>query len=611
MKVHNKFLSLLLIGSLLAGCSNQATEVAEPTTVETEAPEVTEVAETEEATETEETAEETETTEAGSDVLEGEGRGHEAGLKVAVTMDGDKIANVEVVEHNESDGIADQALVDVPKAIAEHNSIAVDGVSGATETSDGIKAAVEAALVAGGLNVDNYKTEVAKNEEGEDVTYDTDVLVVGGGIAGLSAAIEAQDNGADVILIEKLPRVGGSTILSGGYILAAESFVQEEAGIESSWEDLANYLYEVSEGEANKDMLDKIAQQSGENIKWLADKGMVFDPEITKLHSTHEHAWGHAPEGKAYTANGGPDFINPLEADFKDNGGELLYETWATELIEYEGAVTGAVATNVNNDNITINAKKVILATGGFNASEEMVAEHHPYIKNLIHGGSPGNTGDGIIMAEELGAATNYHDSGIDITTHHPTYYGYGEEFKGLFVLPDATRFVDESIFHFQRTRVLMDLDENGIWAITDQGNERIDEGIELGTAFKAESIEELAEKAGLDPDQLVKTVEAYNAACELGEDDEFGKPAEFMVPIEGPEYYALMMNMTSSGTIGGLVVDELGKVLTEDGEVIENLYAVGELANEALLYKGYPGSGTSIMLCLYQGRVAGADAAK
>ena len=156
------------------------------------------------------------------------------------------------------------------------------------------------AIAEAGLTLSNFETPVEEAKTGEKVDKEADVVVVGAGITGLAAALEAQAEGAKVLLLEKMPIIGGSAMMSGGYILGAESAIQKEEGVAGTWEDFANYLYAVSEEQADKDMVFDSAKNSGANIDWMAEQGVAFDREITKLHSSHEFAWGHAPTGKAH-----------------------------------------------------------------------------------------------------------------------------------------------------------------------------------------------------------------------------------------------------------------------------------------------------------------------
>jgi fumarate reductase flavoprotein subunit len=572
-----KFLSILMVLLLIVGCSSPA-ESAETKTVAVTS------------------------------------SGQSEGLELEVTFEGNEIREVRVVEHQETEGISDPAIDAIPKAIVEHNSIAVDVVSGATITSLGIIEGVKLAIEQAGLNVADFETEVSKEpSESKVTTLDADVVVVGAGIGGLAAGLEAALNGAKVIVLEKMPMTGGSTMMSGGLILAAESSISETLGNTETWEDLANYWYEVSEEQADKDFIDLAARTSGENIDWMIENGVDMKEEITKLHSSHEFAFGHRTAGfDDVPAGGGVGFTQPLTDKIVELGGEVLLQTPGQELIIEDDKVVGVKATNNNGDDITINAKAVVIATGGFAASDEYMKEHMPYLTagSAAHNGNTGNTGDGLTMGEQADAKMLFHDSGINLGTNYPTYYGYGEEYTGLYVTPDGERFMNETEFHFVRTRKLMDLGFNDVWAITDQSNDRVEASVEAGQAFKADSLEELAELVGIDATALTETVTQYNALSEAGEDTDFNKDAQYMQAVEGPTYYALKLFMGNSGSIGGLVTTIDGEVLNNNDEIIEGLYAAGEVASGQLMYKEYPGSGSAIAMYLAFGRQAGRAAA-
>lgn len=556
------------------------------------------------------------TTDGDSDekVIEVVGKGHSEGLELKVTFKDNKITNVEVVNHQETDGVSDAAMEEIPKLIVEHNSVKIDAIAGATETSDGIINAVIEAIEKAGLKVDDFMKETGSKTEGKDVEYETDVVVLGGGIAGVAAAVEAQENGADVILLEKMPVTGGSTAMSGGLILAAESSISKKLGNTDTWQELADYWYKVSEEKADKEYIELAAKMSGENIDWMIENGVDMKEELTKLHSSHEFEFGHRTAGyDDVPAGGGAGFTKPLTEKIKENGGQVLTQTPALELIVEDGVVTGVKATNNNGDNITIKAKAVVIATGGYAASAEMMNEYSPYVKGAdqVHGGNTGNTGDGITMGKQVDAQMEFNNSSITLSLNTPTYYGYGEGFTGLYVLPNGERFINETEFHFVRSRALMEMDINDIWAISVNGTDAEKAAVEAGTAFEASSIEELAELTDMDVETLKATIEKYNQAAEAGVDEEFGKDAQYLTKIEGDTYYALKMFMGNSGTIGGLVTTIDGEVLNNSGEVVKGLFAAGEVANAKLYYRGYPGSGTAIALYLAFGRVAGKAAAE
>lgn len=533
----------------------------------------------------------------------GEADGHNGKVTVEVEVDAEKILSVKVMDNDETEGIADPAIEKIPTKIVEDQTLAVDTVAGATVTSSAILLAVEEALKEAGADIDALKANKAEDEEGEKITKDVDLVVVGAGIAGLAATLEAANNGADVILLEKMPAAGGSTIRSGGKILGAGTKLQEEKGIEDTPEQFADYLMEVGENEVNKDFIDLIANKSAENIDWLVENGVELEQDVEPLHSSIKPDRGH------WTANGsGAGFTQPLEAKIKDKGIEILYETPATSLIEEDGKIVGVMAENADGDIITVNAKAVILATGGFSRNEEMMEEYFPSSGDVTTNVGDGNTGDGILMGKEAGAELIMNDAGINMALNSPTYYGYGEEAKGLFVTPSGERFMDESIFHFSRTRLMMELGIDNCWYVFDENtfNDRVAGALEAGTAVEADSIEELAEKMDADPAKLKDTVEKYNKMSKAGEDIEFGKDAQFMNPIEEGKFYAAHMTMSNSGTHGGLKIDIDGRVIDTEGNPIPGLYAAGEVASGQILYKEYPGSGTAIISFLTFGRQAG-----
>jgi fumarate reductase flavoprotein subunit len=545
----------------------------------------------------------------GASSFSGEAIGHNGPVTVEVGYADGKITSVEVAEHQETVGIGDAAVKAVPASIVEHQSLGVDTITGATVTSKAILAAVEAALVKAGADVTALKQVAVAQGEGTDIFMETDVVVVGGGIAGTAAALEAANNGVTVILLEKLPFLGGSTIRSGGKILGAETPLQKKLGVQDSAEDFAQFLMETGEYQVNEEFINLIAHNSGENIQWLLDNGVELADELEPLHTLYRpELRGH------FSANGsGAGFITPLEAKLKEKETvEILYSTPARELIEEGGRVVGVVAENDRGDTIRIQAKTVILATGGFPRNPEMVEKYFPAAGDFTTNAGEGNTGDGILMGMDVGADIVMPNAGIDLMLNPVTYHGYGEAATELFVTPEGKRFIDEREFHFRRTRVLYDYDVDHHWYIIDSKSysDRIGAALEAGFAFKADSIAELAGEIEVDPGVLTATVERYNELCAAGTDADFGKPAEFMVPINEGPFYALTMRKSNSGTHGGLKITIDAQVLDTAGKIIPGLYAAGEVASGQILHREYPGSGTAILAFLTFGRQAGSAAA-
>lgn len=445
----------------------------------------------------------------------------------------------------------------------------------------------------------------------DESTSSTDVLVIGGGAAGLAAAIQAAEEGASVILIEKLGMLGGSTLISGGIMYGAETPTQQRAGVEESWEDLADYWIEMAENDVDEEMIRFIAQNSGETFEWLEARGVVFSENLS--------AQGISPALRGHTTAEGRGFglIQPLEAVAREMGIEIVLNTAATKLIVDEsGNVVGAEAEGTDGKTLTFNAKSVVLATGGYDRNDDLVAEYSPVAKGHIPFVGTGNTGDGLIMAKEVGAdivAKNGVIGFRGVSSRYPytTPLGGLVFHPNLFVDEQGERFMNE-LNHY--AIMYDDMMKNGssfAYSIFDQNSpavETLETGIEEGYVFKGESLEELAEAIGLPAEAFKATVERYNALANDGTDEDFGKAA--IAPIEEGTVYALKVSAATLGTFGGPRVNLKGEVLNIEGQPINGLYAVGEVANGQLYKTIYPASGTSITMCFTLGRFTGKEAA-
>lgn len=542
----------------------------------------------------------------------GKGKGIGGEIEISLIVDENNIKEVKVVKQNETKGIADAALERIPAEVVESQGLAVDVVTGATITSEGLLAAIEDALTKAGADIKALKEKKDKDVSGKDVTYDADVVVVGGGLAGLSSALQAVYEGAKVIVVEKLPMTGGSTARSGGKILAAGTEAQKAAGIKDSADLFYEFLTEVSEGKADAAKLRSTADNSLDNFNWLVENGVEFSSKVEQLHEKYSPARGHyvAVQDQSDEADGhGWAITQPLEKKIKELGGQVLLETPAKKLITNEaGEVVGIECENANKQKVVINAKAVVLATGGYDQNKEMLAEYAKGFDPYYVTTSVGNTGDGLNMAKEVGA--KLYSTGGGIFLHMDLVSRVGEV-KGLYVDSKGVRFMDESDFWFTRTNELIKRNEKNMFYITDKtgGNDKILASVEQGVAIKADTLEELAQK--LNMKELVATVERYNKLCKDGKDADFNKSAEYMKSLEEGPFYAIPYQKVSSGTFGGPITNEKGQVIAEAGGVVKGLYAAGEVANGDLYYTEYPGSGTSLAFGVNMGRISGLEAAK
>jgi fumarate reductase flavoprotein subunit len=445
----------------------------------------------------------------------------------------------------------------------------------------------------------------------EDDGLRTDVVVVGAGAAGIAAAIEASREGARVILLEKMPFVGGSTLLSGGIVLATNSPIQQDQGIEDSAEALAQYWLDRAEGNADMDLLTFIAEKSGETIAWLMENGVEFSDNVS--------AGGTSPVLRLhYTkADRGFGLIKPLEEIARNEGVQIMLQTTAKKLLlNNANEVTGLIAIDKDGKEIQIDARAVVLATGGFDRSEEMKDQYAPVASGHISYSNAGNIGEGFLMAQEAGAEMIYKDGvigfrGLDGGVPYTSAIGGLIWQPHLYVDSEGNRFTNEVIDYpiFYKNMV-----ENGsdvFYLLFDQTKyvEALEEAIERGFAFKASTWEELALLTGMNEDVLIQTVSRYNDLAESGEDADFGKPAALMNPLTEADFYAVAVRPATLGTYGGPRINADTEVLRPDGSAIFGLFAAGEVANGQFFYKDYPASGTSIQMCFTLGRVAGKSA--
>ncbi len=548
-------------------------------------------------------------------VYTGTAMGFHAPVVVEVEVDETSIKSITVTESEETRFVADNAMVQLPADMVAAQSVNVDMYTGCTISSMAVKGAVKDALSqAGDTSLFEAKPEAAARTE---ETIDTDVVVVGGGMAGLASALSAADNGANVVLLEKLDRVGGSTVLSGGILYATGTTFTEDNDPQA----LADYWQMRAEGNADDAMLLMAAEKGAATFEQLQDWGMVISTRVGTCGISPALRGHYASNAEADGAStDGVDFIVPLLKKAEEKGVKILLHTAATELLQDGAAITGVKATGKSVD-YTINAKSVILATGGFDQDAKMFAEKSPEMAGRFTLASAGNTGDGIKMGEAVGAATDFTGGWIgfhmtDLTTHYieqSNLLGW----SGLLNVTDkgvryGNEFADYPIYCTQMVTAEAEGAEK-FWIIVDSTVEMYaglaENAVGKNLGFKGETLEEVAGAAGIDAAALQATVDAYNATVASGEADEYGKVNT--VPVMTAPYYAVSIQPASLGTMGGLVINADAEVLDTNGNAIENLYAAGAVCNSWVLYREYPASGTSITTSATIGIIAGENAAK
>ena len=373
-----------------------------------------------------------------------------------------------------------------------------------------------------------------------------------------------------------------------------------------------------SEGNADEAMLRIAAENSGASVQQLMDWGVVFSTTVAPTGTSTAMRGLYASNAEANgAATDGVDFIKPILNKAVEAGVEIITGTEATKLLTNEGVVVGIKA-NSDEVNYTINAHSVIIATGGFDHNSDMMAEYSPELAGTFAISSPGNTGDGIKMAEAVGAATEYTGGVIgfkiiDMTKHYiegANLLGWTGE---LGVTDQGIRFGHEGADYPVFCTSLINAQKNGaekFFLILDSASPMsalAEMAIASNLGVKADTLEELASAAGINSEALIETVNTYNGHADAGEADEFGK-AGYATVKEGP-FYAVEIKPATLGTMGGLVTNDKAQVLNAEGNPIEGLYAAGEVTNSAFFYKEYPASGSSISISTTFGIIAGEQA--
>ena len=588
----------------------------------------------------------------------GTAKGFGGDVSVTLTLTDGVITGCTAEGKDETEGVGSQAIAKMPGEIAESGSIAVDGVSGATITSTAIKEAAAAALTAAGLNPDDYKTAVENDAAAEDSTVDADVVVVGAGGAGMTAAITAAAEGKSVVILESQSMVGGNSVRATGGMNAGKTVYQDEnefgesAGVEKTLKTAAEKYADnetitalaktVSEqwaayqanptgyfdsvelmeldtmiggkGINDPELVETLCANSADAIDWLDEHGIT-------LHNVSSFGGAsvkriHRPvnaEGK--TVSVGSYMIPLLQENCEKAGVKMMLDTTATEILtDANGAAVGVKATGASGETVTVNAKAVVLASGGFGANLDMVVKYKPELKGFMTTNAPGIQGQGIEMAQAIGAATVDMDQ-IQI---HPTVEAntaalITEGLRGdgaILINEEGQRFIDEV-----GTRDVVSAAEiaqtgSYSWLVVDQAmadaSSVIQGYIKKGYTVTGATYEELGKAMGVDAAAFAETMEKWNGYVEAKNDPDFGRTS-FANPLNTAPYYAVKVTAGVHHTMGGLKINANTEVLNEKGEVIPGLFAAGEVTG------GVHGAnrlgGNAVADFTVFGRIAGAAA--
>ena len=563
----------------------------------------------------------------------GEAYGHdkENPVKVTLTIKDKTITKVEVDASHETNGIGSKAAETMPGAIVAANSLDVDGVSGATQTSKAIIEAATAALKQAGLEPSDLVSKNTSTTKAKDIEETVDVVVVGAGGAGMTAAITATDAGKKVIVVESQPIAGGNSVRSTGGMNAAKTPYQdknefkEAAGVEktlataaekfadnetitalaatvkSQWDayqaNPQGYFDSVElmeldtmiggKGKNNPELVKALAENSADAIEWLASIGAevknvgAFGGASVKRIHRPVNADGKVTAVGAY-------IVPILEKNLQDRNVQFLFDTTANEIIMKDGKAVGIKGTGKDGHKVTINAKSVVIATGGFGANAEMVEKYKPELKGFATTNAEGAQGQGIDMATAVGAATvDMNQIQIHPTVHieeDGNAHLITEGLRGdgaILVNAEGKRFYDEVSTRDKVSAAIIEQTDKSAWLVVDQA--MVDKSaviagyIKSGYTVTGATYEELAKAMGVDEATFVSTMNTWNQAVEAKTDAEFNRTS-FANPLTAAPYYAIKITPAVHHTMGGIVINPKAEVLNEKGEAISGLYAAGEV---------------------------------
>lgn len=551
-------------------------------------------------------------------------KGHNSALDMLVTFSDSAIQAIDIDQSSESEGLSDKVFEIIPQQIVDFQTLNVDTVSGATISSLGIIEGVSEAVkeAAGDQAVETLKNrpKPVVEKSNESIEKDTDLIVVGGGAAGISAALRASQLGLDVILVEKQSFVGGAISISGGNQVVFGSQLQQDLGVT---DDSAKSMVEDFKANGNYENVDELiellANNVGETTDWLNQEiGIQYDTD-EGLHNLPEYSYDRELAYK----DGGHGFAATARKALEDSDVLVLKETRVQELLldqadsvssasvsggsaDAISQVVGVQAIAEDGTTYTIHAKHVILASGGYGNNKELLSDE---LKDVLYYGPASSTGDAIKLTESVEAGTRMmhygkiYPNGIEVSPGRAKSTIGGNipvlKINGILVNDQGKRVINERASNHEVLNALMQEENKILYLLLDDERFAIfQDGVAEGGISKSDidqwlaqdgetaplfvkrdSLSELEDKLGFPENNLVETVKNYNQAVETKEDP-LGREEQFLeekISEEGP-YYLVEQKPRFATTMGGLVVNDQLQVKNRAGKVIPGLYAAGEV---------------------------------
>jgi uncharacterized protein with FMN-binding domain len=567
----------------------------------------------------------------------GTGQGMYSTIEVAVTVDENTITNVEVISCTDTPVIANAAVTELPEKLISAQSLAVDVTTGATFTSYGILAAAKQALKEAGGDMAALTAPLPKVPAQQLPDENYDVVIIGAGGAGLTAATQiGRTSDYSVLVLEKEAWYGGSTAISGGANVVSNTIYNEQAGLDYSPEEFLEYYKSIAAERTdrgggmwiNENLVYEIGKRTDTIINYFIEEEMP----VRGLLMTGVLDEANGRGFLSASVNAGQAWGDWLPKLAQKNGAELRNNAKVTELIIENGIVTG-VLVETPTSSYRVNAKKVIVATGGFGANAELLTKMNGHVKGVEHiwnSTSPGATGDALTFCAPLdpaytgygfiaavGSIYNYGICGSPVG-----YYVNHEAF--LYLDKNGERFMDENGYYWERGMGICGADGGYCWSILDSDQKNyfvksspiirenaaflaeLDILINRGAAYKADTLEELAALIGIDEDKFLAECAAFDAESGTRDFVLWGNPAVIEETLSEPPYYAIKTYGNVLATLYGFLLDDNMHIVNSAKEPIPNLFAAGEVAMGNFFFEAYMFSGNAVACALMSGSMAG-----
>lgn len=492
-------------------------------------------------------------------------------------------------------------------------------------TKLGLLAIVGLSLTACGGNAQNKSTSSSSSEKtdaktgaSKTMTYaepsslkkSYDVIIVGSGGAGMTAAIEAKDAGMNPVILEKMPMAGGNTSKASAGLNASETSVEKSQGVTDSNDKFYEETLKGGGGTNDKELLRYFVDHSAAAVDWLAQNDIVLDNltttggmSVSRTHRPHD--------GSAV----GAYLVKGLEENISKRDIPVFVNSDVTKINEKDGKVSG-VEVKIEGETKQVDSKAVVVTTGGFGANQKMIAKYRPDLKDYVTTNAAGSTGDGIEMISALGGALVDMDKiQIHPTVFQKTGYLVSESIRGegaILVNKEGNRFFNEMDTRDKVSAAELKQDGKYAYAIFGEGTKdkvkAVDQYISKNMVVEADNVEELAKKLDIKPEELKATVTKWNKAVADKKDSEFGRTTGMTNDISG-KVYAIKVAPGIHHTMAGVKINTQTQVLKEDGQPIKGLYAAGEVTGG--LHGGNRIGGNAVADIIIFGRQAGQESSK